>query len=222
MLAVGVDAYHGGWVAVALGDGSFHSAAIAPTLAALIAAFPTAAAVRVDIPIGLPAGGCRSCDEAARVFVGPRRNSVFMSPPLPALQRGTFQEALATCRGLTGKGLSQQAYALKTKILEAATVADTCDVMIEVHPEVSFRAMAGRPLVWPKTTWSGMWDRLDLLANEGISLPHAPGAAGAVAVDDLIDAAAAAWSAARWAARTAQSVAEPEKSSTGRPVSIWY
>jgi predicted RNase H-like nuclease len=147
---------------------------------------------------------------------------VFITPPLPALQRDTFQEALATCIDLTGKGLSQQAYALRTKILEAAAVANASDVVFEVHPEVSFRAMAHRPLAWPKTTWSGMWDRLDLLAQEGISLPHMPGPAAVVAVDDLIDAAAAAWSAARWAARAAQSVAAIEISDSGRRIGIWY
>jgi predicted RNase H-like nuclease len=36
------------------------------------------AAVAVDIPIGLPATGPRSCDVEARQRLGPRRSSVFL------------------------------------------------------------------------------------------------------------------------------------------------
>jgi len=222
-LAVGIDAYHKGWVAVTLGDGGFHSAVAASSLAELLAQVGTAGAVGVDIPIGLPESGARRCDIAARAFVGPFIGpSVFTVPPKVVLQTKPYEEALAKCIQLTGAGLSRQAYGLASKILEAEPVATTWDVVFEVHPEVSFRAMAGQALNVRKTSWAGMWDRLELLAHEGIQIPHDLGTVGAVPPADVVDATAAAWSASRRAAGVAEAVAEPELSSGERQVSIWY
>ena len=69
-----------------------------------------------------------------------------------------------------------------------------------MHPELSFAALAGAPLPDSKHTSAGLAVRRDLLAQAGITLPLK--VAGA-AENDLLDAAAVAWSARRIAAGTA-------------------
>ena len=74
--------------------------------------------VAIDIPIGLPPTGPRQADVLARGQVGRRASSVFVTPIRAALLATTHAEASALHRSATGKGLSQQAYALRAKILE--------------------------------------------------------------------------------------------------------
>jgi predicted RNase H-like nuclease len=65
--------------------------------------------------------------------------------------------------------------------------------------------------------------RRRLLASNGIELPDDLQDAGAAGVDDVLDAAAAAWSAARIAGGTARSFPpEPESGSDGHRAAIWY
>ncbi len=220
--ALGVDGFKSGWVAVLIGAHGFEGATAAPSLTTIVAQFPNVAAIGVDIPIGLPERGRRNCDIAAAEMLGPRRSSVFLTPPLAALLAPTHAAASAICVERTGSGLSQQAYALRSKILEVEQVALGDSRIFEVHPEVSFRALADRHLLGAKGTWAGMQDRLDLLGRAGITLPRSLGVADAVSPVDVLDAAAAAWSARRMARGDAESVSEPELDASGRLVSIWY
>ena len=56
----------------------------------------------------------------------------------------------------------------------------------EVHPEVSFALMLGRPARSAKTTWAGMKERVAALEREGLRL-GSPGDAGDRAgVDDVL------------------------------------
>jgi hypothetical protein len=41
----------------------------------------------------------------------------------------------------------------------------------EVHPGVSLRAIAGHHLAWPKTSWNGFHERVELLHQAGIEIP---------------------------------------------------
>ena len=93
----------------------------------------------------------------------------------------------------------------------------------EVHPEVSFAALAGAPLPDPKTTWAGATHRRRLLAEAGIELPDDLGPAGSgAAVVDVLDAAAAAWTARRVAHGQASPMPDPpEVFSDGLPAAIW-
>ncbi len=94
--------------------------------------------------------------------------------------------------------------------------------MVEAHPELSFRQMAGAPLTDSKKTWAGMSRRRELLAEQGIDLPADLGEAGRqVAVDDILDAAAVAWTAARVAAGAAIPVPDPPADLDDFPVAIW-
>ena len=67
----------------------------------------------------------------------------------------------------------------------------------EVHPEVSFVALAGQHLEVSKKQWNGHNARRALLAAHGILIPDDLGNTGTVGADDVLDAAAAAWSAHR-------------------------
>lgn len=204
---VGVDAARAGWLAVVLEDGAFAGAALAPDLAALLARFPDAAAVVADVPIGLPALGSRRADVAARRFVGARRSSVFAAPSRAALEVETYAQARAL-----QPSLSAQAFALRRAILDAERHAAA---VREGHPEVSFRALAGRPLAFAKRTWNGQMLRRRLLGAEGIELPDLIDA-GIVPADDLLDAAAMAWTARRVAARRHETF--PADPAAGEPV----
>jgi predicted RNase H-like nuclease len=213
-VVAGVDACRGGWVAIVVEDERFTNSLLAATFAQLLRALPDAAAVGVDIPIGLPSDGVRGADIAARAFVGPRRNSVFPTLPRAALDAATYAEARQVL-----PSLSAQSFALRTKILEVEDCLE--DRVFEVHPEVSFAALAGRQLLHSKRSWNGQMERRQLLATAGIVLPDEL-EAGQAAADDILDAAIVAWSAARKARREAATLPADPPIHDGRPVANWY
>jgi predicted RNase H-like nuclease len=213
-VVAGVDGCQGGWVAIVVDDGRFTASRFEATFAQLLEALADVAAVGVDIPIGLPTEGARCADRAARAFVGPRRSSVFPAPPRAALVAPTYAEARTIL-----PSLSAQSFALRTKILEVETCL--AERVFEVHPEVSFVALAGRHLLHSKRSWNGQLDRRRLLASAGIELPDEL-VAGQAAADDVLDAAIVAWSAARKARGEAATLPPDPPMQDGRPVAIWY
>ena len=78
---VGVDAYKAEWVTVVLRDRSVERCGVYPRFQEVLDDHPDASVVGVDIPIGLPLSTAREADGLARSFVGPRRSSVFSTPP---------------------------------------------------------------------------------------------------------------------------------------------
>ncbi len=154
--------------------------------------------VAIDMPIGLPDQGQREADWRARKAVGPRWQSVFLTPTRAALAEDSYPAATRINEGLGG-GISTQAYALRPRILELdAYVHNPAVPVIEVHPEVSFAALAGEYLPYPKKCWAGMVLRRDLLTSAGITVADDLGPPGVqAAVNAVLDAAVAAWSARR-------------------------
>jgi predicted RNase H-like nuclease len=211
MIAVGVDSAKRGWLAVALGDDGVVGARLITGLAGVLAAWPDADAYAVDMPIGLLDRGRRRADEAARAFVGPRAASVFFAPPRGVLLL-PYADAVRRCAELGAPGVSRQAYALGAKILEVEPIAAREPRVAEVHPECSFRELAGEPVEHPKTTWAGFRMRVRLLEAAGIAVPELPD----LPILDTVDAAAAAWSGLRVArGEVATLPASPEP---GEPV----
>jgi predicted RNase H-like nuclease len=94
--------------------------------------------------------------------------------------------------------------------------------VIEVHPEASFRELAGVPLDSSKKSYNGMMMRMELLARGGIRIPQQL-EIGSVDVDDVLDAAAAAWTANRYAERRARSFPDADawQHDGDRVVAIW-
>ena len=206
MLVVGLDVWKQGWVAVGVRSHEVAFVASYPSVGDCVAGVGDVDAIGIDIPIVLPERPPRRADQVARAAVGPRRSSLFNAPPLSVLTQPTYQEALHTSREQFGVGLSAQSYALRKRILDARSVALDDPRCIEVFPELSFATMAGEVLHHAKRTWNGQMQRRRLLGEQGLWLPdELEGAVGSVPVDDLLDAAAAAWTADRYA----QGVAVP-------------
>jgi predicted RNase H-like nuclease len=208
---LGIDGCRAGWVAVVLSDDGVDGAVARRTVAEIVAEVGPVDAVGIDIPIGLPSTTPRAADVAAQRFLGGRRSTVFSTPIREALEAATLAEAIAVARLRTGRGISAQAYALRSRILEVDAWLPGAGVDVrEVHPEVSFAVMSGTPLPASKRTWNGMQQRVAALAAVGIELPRELGRAGAAAgTDDVLDAAAVAWSARRVAQGVAVSFPSP-------------
>jgi predicted RNase H-like nuclease len=207
MLAVGIDACQGKWLAVVVEDGRFVTARRAQTAAELAATWPTADAIGVDIPIGLPNAPWRAADRAARDFIGERRSSVFPTFPALVLQAPTYEAAKMLCVEQGWSRPSIQSFGMRHRILEVARLAETDPRVFEVHPEVSFRELLGEELP-PKRTAIGASVRRSALARVGVEMPDLP-----YPIEDLLDAAVAAWSASRFARGEARSLPEhhPER-----------
>lgn len=220
MEVVGVDACRGGWLGLALTAAGPAPPRVFGGMVELLTELAEAQVVAVDIPIGLPGpGGVRPADRAAARFVGPRRSSVFLTPPREVLAAPDYGEARRLARRLWVQGVSAQAYALRRRILEVEPLAERDPRLREVHPEVSFRALAGAPLPHPKRSPEGARLRQALLASAGIRV-SVNGLPPRTEPHDLLDAAAAAWSARRIALGLAGALPEePPQDGSGR---IWY
>lgn len=223
MRVLGVDVWAKGWIGVELIDGRFATTYVVEHLAELTA-LPDFEAVTVDIPMGLLDDDFRAVDSAARKKVGKRAPSVFSTPPRLVLLEETHDAANRRCRELTGKGLSAQSYALRAWILEADDLYGNSRLpLFEVHPEVSFAMMGDGPLEAGKRTWQGVHERMTRLGGVGIHIPGDIGAAAKAGADDVLDAAAAAWSAHRIAVGRARSLPNPSQINERRQQSaIWY
>lgn len=220
---LGIDATKGAnWVGVVIHDNGFLDIKVGPLLELTEWSAPVDA-IGIDIPILDSRPGPRAADLAARAFVGPRRSSVFAAPPLDALTHETLASANQSLHSSGRPKMSAQSWALIPKIIEARPLAEDPRV-IEVHPEVSFRALATEPLRWPKKTWNGQHQRRHLLATADIELPNELGAAGLAPVDDILDAAVAAWSALRYANGNARSLPDTDETprTASRRTAIWY
>jgi len=198
----GIDGCKGGWVAVTLG-----APEVRVTAAATLTALGIDGLAGIDMPLGLLAAGWRTADLLARRALGRRGSCVFAIPPRPVWAAPDYPAANLRCRELTGGGLSAQAWGLRARLLEADQYRRGCPhPLYEVHPELSFAGLAGAPLQDSKHSAAGRAVRRALLAQAGIELPAAvPGAAA----DDLLDAAAVAWSARRIADGAAVVLPDP-------------
>lgn len=186
----------GGWV-VAVVEGSLSFQHV-PDTAALLAVARSlgAVALAVDVPIGLPAQGVRDCDVLARERLGRRASSVFAAPHRAVLACTSY----ASARQLQ-PSLSAQAFGLVARVRSMDLALQPADHawVVECHPEVALALLAG-PLDAKKTA-AGALQRVHALEVVFGPLPDPPGEG---ALDDALDAAACAWTAQRWASRTAE------------------
>jgi predicted RNase H-like nuclease len=173
------------------------------------------------MPLGLLADGWRDADALARRALGRRGVTVFAIPPRPVWEQPTYAEANRACRELTGNGLSAQTWGLRGKLLEADAFRRTSPARLyEVHPELAFAALAGAPLQESKHTPAGLAVRRQLLVQAGLTLPAT--VAGAPE-NDLLDAAAVAWSARRIASGDAITLTNPaQRADDGTEIAIRY
>jgi predicted RNase H-like nuclease len=211
-------------VAIVLENGGFKTVGVFKRFSNLLAEYQHVSVIAVDIPIGLPTKGVREADIEARSFLGPRWQSVFVTPPRRAIEAPSYEEAARICLEINGTGMSTQSYALRSRILDVDAHVRANDNIIEIHPEVSFCALSAGHLSFSKTNWNGFMHRKKLLDGAGIKLPgELAGKSGLVPPVDLLDAAAAAWSAVRKSNGFARTLPDPPSyDERGRPVAIWY
>ncbi|MER7073160.1 DUF429 domain-containing protein [Terrabacter sp. NPDC000476] len=224
---LGVDGCKGGWVGALLEPGAPRPRiVVAPTIAGLVATVRESTGIRVvgiDIPIGLPDDTIRLADRLARTALPGKASSIFSTLTRSAYGEATRLEADAVNRELVGQGVGAQAFALRDKIVEVDDWLRTRPTLtvLEVHPEVSFAAMTGAPILASKKTDEGRAARLEALAAAGIARPSVLQGQG-YAADDVLDACAVAWSAARHTTGLARSMPDPpEVFSDGIPAAIW-
>ncbi|OFE17775.1 hypothetical protein BA895_14625 [Humibacillus sp. DSM 29435] len=224
---LGVDGCRGGWVGAVLEPGAPRPrVAVARTIAELVETVRTWLGVEVvgiDIPIGLPDNTLRQADGLARKALPGKASSVFSTLTRAAYSASDRAAADTVNRSRCGQGVGAQAFALRDKIVEVdAWVRSRPTVtVIEVHPELSFAAIVGSPILPSKKSDAGRSARLEALRGVGIASPSILSGAG-YGADDVLDACAVAWTAARHANGVATSLpADAERFSDGIPAAIW-
>ncbi len=226
-VVLGVDGDKQGWIGVVLVDGVFEAAALAVSLEDVVASLPDKLqrpdAVAIDMPIGW-CGQMRACDQRLRARLPGKASTVFNAPPAVVLTATTYRDANEGSKAETGKGISAQSWMLVPKIKEATSFSlDSGLPVIEAHPEWSFALMTGGAPAEPsKKSWVGHRERTGRLAGVGIEVPDDLGEAGAAGIEDVLDAAAVAWTAHRWTAGEACRLEEPPANVVaGGHVAIW-
>ena len=228
-MIAGIDGTPEGWVVVVCDDDLISPTAFLVTqLVDLPRGLRVAA---IDVPIGLPEKGARDADRLARKALGePRRRSVFPSPVRSVLGAHSWKEACARAQRADGRSLSKQTFAILPKIAEADALVRSGPwarrIVHEVHPELSFAKWSGAPMVHRKKSPAGRQERLALIsATFGPAVfESARGSLRGhrVGSDDLADAFAAAWTAARIRAGKAERLpAERTVDAEGVAMHIW-
>jgi predicted RNase H-like nuclease len=196
----GIDGSRGGWIAVRQApDSGEVSWQRVLQLTALLEHRPRPDIIAVDVPIGLPDAGARACDVEARKRLGPRRNSVFAAPIRPLLDAGGHGDASE------GKRIPARIWSIVPRILEVDELLRQDPalrpIVHEIHPELSFAVMnANAPMPHAKKSAEGREERRVLLHSAfGDVIDRALAARRSLrcAVDDILDAFAALWTAGR-------------------------
>lgn len=210
-----------GWVGVLIDDDGVVDLGVG-SLREVIAAAEPVTVIAVDCPIGNVPGGGRDADRLARAFVGLRASSVFAAPPVEILGVASYEDANRMLSASGRPKLSRQAWALVPIVNAIQDASGRDGRIVEVHPEVSFRGLAGEVLPWPKASWNGLMLRRRLLSSVGIELPESSESLGRAGADDVVDAAVAAWTARRIGQGQAQALPSPPQVVDGRDVAIWW
>lgn len=190
--------------------------------------------VAIDVPIGLLASyelGGRVCDRAARAFLGRQRgSSVFPAPVRSVLDAESWEDACARSRrsAPNGKAVTKQTYAILDKIREVDDLLrsrpELREIVLEVHPEVSFCELAGSPMFHRKSTALGREQRKQALIRCFPELPaiETRGRSQGLPAEDILDATIACWSALRLVRGRGRSLPAVVPIDThGLPMAIW-
>lgn len=225
MIAVGLDGFRKGWVAVCI-DGATRELHFLGAVSELPAIkFDRAS---IDMPIGLPDRGERACDLEARALLRPNASRVFTGARRGLWDHPSHADANRALKRLGEKGVSIQLWNLGPKILELDRFMTPRrqENFREAHPELVFRRLNNDRPVPSKHTSEGLALRVRLLRGEGfanirrwIDVERLGTSAKA---DDILDACAAAI-----AARDVDQVnvlprGEAPKDARGLKMQIWY
>ena len=226
----GVDGFKSRWCAVLRNFDTGELRARVVSFQDLLELPENPAIIAIDVPIGLldvtPPGG-RTCERLAREIVGAHRaRSVISTVGRAALAATTRAEADLVSRAAGGIGISAHSWGLKDKLQEVDDMITPAlqQVIHEVHPELSFREMAGRPLSHSKKTPQGEQERLATLIRSfpKESVTNTPPALRA-GRGDFFDACAALWTAGRIYRGTAKRVPDLRVlDAQGLDMAMWF
>ncbi|SFK99425.1 DUF429 domain-containing protein [Geodermatophilus ruber] len=225
MAVLGVDGWRGAWVGAVLEGRSVTLSVLAD--AAAVRAVPGIEVVGIDMPIGLSDDGVRACDVAARGALRGRgaAGSVFPAPVRAVLAARDYAHARELSRAATAGARAPSAQTWQL----VAAVRDLDDALgdppdprvVEVHPELAFRALDDG-VRDPKGTARGTVQRLRALRAVMDVEDALAAAPSGVPVVDALDACAAAWSARRVADGAAECVGDGATDVRGRPMRICW
>lgn len=236
---IGVDWASKGWFGVILDDTESWETDLFPSIWSLWKYHSDATRVCIDVPIGLPSTGRRTCDVEAKRLLQDRQRSVFYTPIREAVYEQNLEEAKAVNEE-AGFSIQNQAWSIVPLIREVDEFLDMYpsarDRLRETHPEVCFYALNGRnSLRSSKRTQAGIDHRKALLAEEygaatriyadAVDRYMAPRYARMVRHEhDILDALAAAVTARRPESElaTLPEAEQPPRDDRGLPMQIVY
>jgi predicted RNase H-like nuclease len=235
LLFVGADGCRAGWFLIALTKNGQWQTEVFPNITELWEKYRKSSLILLDIPIGLTEKGAeeRRCDKDARQLLGPpRASSVFRTPCRRAIHAVTHDEAKAINKQLTGKSLPVQTLGITPKILELDSLF-LCDASAracikEIHPEICFWALAGRPMQHNKKKAGGFAERIKVLQSyhsvteEIVQHSLQNYRRREVAKDDILDALAAAITALAGLNALVSVPDPPEFDNRGLPMQMLY
>ncbi|CCG02276.1 DUF429 domain-containing protein [Blastococcus saxobsidens] len=225
MAVLGVDGWRGRWVGALLRERSVRLLVLDDVAAVL--GVPDVELIAIDMPIGLSDDGVRACDVAAadRLKGLGAAGSVFPTPVRAVLATDDYAEARRLSRAATvpPRAPSAQAFQLVKAIrdLDDALGDPPTDRVVEVHPELAFRAL-DRAVRDRKGSARGTMQRLHALRAVMDVETALAGAPVGVPVIDALDACAAAWSAHRLARDAGECIGDGTTDSRGRPMRICW
>jgi len=223
MAVLGVDGWRGAWVGALLDGRSvrvLHLASMADVLAV-----PDVEVVGIDMPIGLAEDGVRACDVEARrrLSRAGASGTVFPAPVRPVLAADSYAEARRLAVAASQRSISAQSWNLVSSIrqVDDALGDPPTDRVVEVHPELAFRALDTR-VRDRKALPRGQAQRIRALLPVMDVLDAIAEAPVGVPVVDALDACAAAWSARRLADGRGECAGDGSTDSRGRPMRICW
>ncbi|MCH8223852.1 MAG: DUF429 domain-containing protein [Chloroflexi bacterium] len=248
-LVAGADGCKGGWIVAAadsedLGHPRLATVSAFRDIWTVFGAEPDVLAV--DMPVGLVNNGSRQVDGIARKLLGKKSSSVFTPPERMLLEYAALNNHLSDAREgsymdsyeavnewaqkFLDHGVPPYAFGIFPKIAEVDRyMTEKRDPRVhEAHPELAFRLMNGHVVVEDsKRTEEGATARAKLLQQyvgviaEDIEVQKAPGADAAI--DDLHDALALLWTAARINSGDAERIPEVvDFDPVGLDMAMWF
>jgi predicted RNase H-like nuclease len=225
MIAVGLDGFSKGWVAVRM-DGATRELSFLKSITELASIrFDRAG---IDTPIGLPDQGLRACDLAARALLRPHASRVFTGARRGLWDHPSPAEANRNLKARGEAGISVQLWNLGPKIVEVdAFMTPRLQLNLrEAHPELVFlRLNFGRALPAKKTE-EGFLLRARLLRREGFAeikrWIEVERIGTGAKQDDILDACAVAIAARDFGQGNVLPRGPAPKDGRGLKMQIWY
>jgi len=234
-LFVGAVPAGGAWVAAAFDRRGFEEGVVADGVGDLWYRYEEQVdALLVGVPVGLveEADAERAPDRLARAALGEHADRVATPPVREATRRRRYPAADRVHERKTGAPLSEAAFALAPAVAAVdellQELPEARGVVRAAHPELCFRAFAGEPMAEPRGTAGGYAERMRTLAEFDPDAPpavqHATEATAGheVAVADVIDAVALAYTARPGPGTRRSLPPDPPTDPTGLPMEWVY